>query len=149
LKLYPDEYKKWIDQQGKAYSPAVRRTKYQFANDDLRRSYATKLGAGGKLLDLRDDIALLTALLERLLDKKDYKTADAVRIIDLQRRCIATMNDLRKTQANILTQEKQEILLNRIIEIINNRVSAVDIRKQIAIDFIDISKEYSSIGQGE
>lgn len=149
LRLHPEEYKAWVDQQGKIYLPSARRTKYQFANDDLRRSYATKLGAGGKLLDLRDDIALLTALLERLLDQKEYKTLDAVRIIDLQRRCIATMNDLRKTQADILTQEKQEILLNRIIEIINKRVEAVDIRKQIAIDFIDLSKEYVDKAGGD
>ena len=150
IRLYPDIYEKWLADQAQRTPQRTRTSdtpqrlgKYTFADADLRERYERHLSSGGKLLDLREDIAFMIALLERVVNEGKYKTGEVLRLIDMQRKCISTMNDLRKTQASIMTQERTEQLLNRIIEVINARIDTEETKRLIAIDFISIAKEYN------
>jgi hypothetical protein len=118
--------------------------KYQFANADIRKAYNDKVGQGGKLLDLREDIALLTMLLERLINAKGTDNSkDIIKIIDLQRKCIVALNDIRKANIKAFTQDKLETLIDRLTNIIKTNIEQPETRQKIAIEFVQVSKEYA------
>lgn len=144
IKLYPEQYTKLLDEQ----KLLTQRTKYNFLDADIRKTYIDKLGVGSKLYDLREDIALLTLLLERIVNDKDIDNMHVIKIIDLQRKCLATMNDIRKANFNAFTQDKLETFVRRVTDIINKNIVDVDTRKAIALEFISVGKEYGT-GAGE
>jgi hypothetical protein len=142
LPLHKTEYEKWLEEQNLKDNPAVR-TKYKFARKEMKKAYRQKLEAGGKLYDLKDDIAVLSALLEEILDSpRLLKHELVIKMIDQQRKCLATMNDIRKTSMMMFSQEKMNTLLERIVQVITKHVENPDTRKAIATDFVEVSKDY-------
>ena len=140
IKLYPAQYKKLLEQQ----KALTQRTKYNFLDADIRKTYIDKLGVGSRLYDLREDIALLTLLLEKVVNNKDIDNMQVLKIIDLQRKCLATMNDIRRANFNAFTQDKLETFVRRITDVINKNIVDIDTRKAIALEFISVGKEYGT-----
>lgn len=155
IKDHPTEYQAWLDKQELIRAKRRKITtigtttntpqivgKYNFADQDLRERYARQLSSGSRLLNLTDDMALLIALLERLVNDGKYKTGEVIRLIDTQRKLIATMDQIRKTQANILTHDKADLLIKRIIDILDKRIGDADTRRLIGQDFLMVAGEF-------
>lgn len=142
LPLHKEDYEKFLADK-KNFAGIKSETKYKFLRPSLMEGYREKLASGNKLYDLRQDIALLTALLEEIVNNpRVTKTETLIRIIDQQRKCLATMNDIRRTTMMMFSQEKMNTLLDRVIQVINKHIQSSDLKKAIAVDFVEVSKEF-------
>jgi hypothetical protein len=144
IKLFPEIYQKFVDTQSTIIvskrndnSVVTRPTKYNFIRNDFSKAYQELYKHEG-LIDLKNEIALLSATLNRLYST-DLNAVDNLKILDMQiktinqiRMLIKTMRELDEGKKTTISFNDLKIFMLNIGQVIKNHISDSTIQKSIA-----------------
>jgi len=144
IKLFPEIYQKFVDTQSiivvskrNDNSIVTKPTKYNFIRNDFSKAYQELYKHEG-LIDLKNEIALLSATLNRLYST-DINSVDNLKVLDMQiktinqiRMLIKTMRELDEGKKTTISFNDLKIFMLNIGQVIKNYVSDATIQKQIA-----------------
>ena len=144
IKLFPEIYQKFIDTQSTIIvskrnnnSIVTKPTKYNFIRNDFSKAYQELYKHEG-LIDLKNEIALLSATLNRLYST-DLNAVDNLKILDMQiktinqiRMLIKTMRELDEGKKTTISFNDLKIFMLNIGQVIKNHISDSVIQKSIA-----------------
>jgi hypothetical protein len=145
IKLYPDIYKPFVESQsiiieGENKDVVIAKpSKYSFINKSFARSYDEFYKHEG-LIDLKNEIALMSATLNKLYAKKiDADSEDSlpelnakIKIINQIRMLIKTMRELDEGKKTTISFNDLKIFMLNIGQVIKNHISDSVIQKSIA-----------------
>lgn len=143
IRLYPDVYNDFVKTQSviisERHNPPViaKASKYNFIKKDFSNAYNDFYKHEG-LIDLKNEIALLSATLNRLYST-DLNSVDNLKVLDMQikiinqiRMLIKTMRELDEGKKTTISFNDLKIFMLNIGQVIKNHISDATIQKSIA-----------------
>ena len=150
IKLFPEIYKSFVDKQQSIIinqrnnSPVLLKpSKYNFIRNNFSESYDEYYKHEG-LIDLKNEIALLSATLNRLYST-DINSIDNMKVLDMQlktinqiRMLIKTMRELDEGKKTTISFNDLKIFMLNVGQVIKNYVAEPETQKKIAQEVFNL-----------
>lgn len=150
IKLFPEIYKTFTDnQQATIISQRdntltlLKPSKYNFIRNDFSTAYNDYYKHSG-LIDLKNEIALLSATLNRLYST-DLNSVDNMKVLDMQlktinqiRMLIKTMRELDEGKKTTISFNDLKIFMLNVGQVIKNYVAEPETQKKIAQEVFNL-----------
>lgn len=158
IKLYPEEYKSFIESQAilvsnnNSVAVVSKASKYNFQKKDFSQAYSD-FYKHESLIDLKNEIALMSATLNKLYSQNlngidNMKVLDTqIKIINQIRLLIKTMRELDEGKKTTISFNDLKIFMLNVGQVIKNYVTDSEVQKRIAEEVFNLYQNQDNIQQ--